>query len=129
MAGESEDALRSFATRAEAHTQRALQLSAEIEAVAVEAQSPGGEVTVRINSAGGLADLQLHAQSDGLSRDELAHLVLTTSRHAQAKLARRVDELVSRMYGPDSGTASLVSGAYAGMYAKTEDEQGRTDGH
>jgi len=122
MALNPEDALRSFELRAEAQVQRTLHLSAELEAAEVTVRSPGGEVTVRVNSAGGLADLRFHPESDRLSRDDLARLVLTTSRRAQAKLAERVAELTASLYGTGSGTAAFVSQAYASRYPPPEED-------
>jgi len=117
-----EDELRSFELPAEAQVQRTLQLSAELEAAEVTVLSPNGEVTVRVNSAGGLADLQFQPEADQVSRDELARLVLTTSRRAQAKLAERVGELTASTYGAGSGTAAFVSGAYASRYPQPDDD-------
>lgn len=122
MALNPEDDLRSFELRAEAQVQRTLQLSAELEAAEVTVRSPDGEVTVRVDSAGGLADLRFHPESDRLSRDELARLVLTTSRRAQAKLAERVGELTASMYGAGSGTAAFVSEVYARRYPQPEED-------
>ena len=117
-----EDELRSFELRAEAQLQRTLQLSAELEAAEVSERSPNGEVTVRVNSAGGLADLRFHPQADQVSRDALALLVLTTSRRAQAKLARRVGEITASMYGAGSGTAAFVTETYASKYPQPDDD-------
>jgi len=122
MALNPEDDLRSFELRAEAQVQRTLQLRAELEAAEVTVRSPGGEMTVRVNSAGGLADLRFHPESDGLSRDDLARLVLTTSRRAQAKLAERVGELTASMYGAGSDTAAFVSAAYASKYPPPDED-------
>jgi DNA-binding protein YbaB len=116
-----DDDLRSFELRAEAQVQRTLQLSAALEAAEITVRSPKGEVTVRVNSAGGLADLRFHPESDRLSRDDLARLVLTTSRQAQAKLAERVGELTASMYGAGSGTAAFVSEVYASRYPQPEE--------
>ncbi|MEU4220753.1 YbaB/EbfC family nucleoid-associated protein [Actinoplanes sp. NPDC026623] len=122
-----DDMLRSFEMRVESQTRRALQLSAELEAAEVTVRSAGGELTVSVNSAGGLADLEFHPEADSLSREELAQLVLVTSRRAQAKLADRVGELVSSMYGSDSSTAAFVADAYASRYPAPVDgeEEGR----
>ncbi|MEV4343532.1 YbaB/EbfC family nucleoid-associated protein [Actinoplanes sp. NPDC049596] len=103
------------------HTRRALQVSAELEAAAATVRSDGGEVTVRVDSAGGLADLRFHPEADRLSRDELARLVLTTSRRAQARLAEQVGAIVSGVYGEGSATASFVADAYASRYAVPDD--------
>jgi DNA-binding protein YbaB len=122
MAFDQEDELRSFERRAEEQVQRTLQLSAELEAAEVTVLSPNGEVTVRVNSAGGLADLQFHSKSDRLSRDELARVVLSTSRRAQAKLVERVGEITASMYGAGSGTAAFVSEAYTSRYPQPDDD-------
>jgi hypothetical protein len=122
MALDQDDELRSFERRAEEQVQRTLQLSAALEAAEVTVLSPDGEVTVRVNSAGGLADLQFHSTSDRLSRDELARVVLSTSRRAQAKLVERVGEITASMYGAGSGTAAFVSEAYTSRYPQPDDD-------
>ena len=122
MAPDQDDLLRSFEARVDAQTQRTLKLSAELEMAEVAVRSVNGEVTVRVNSAGGLADLQLHPEADALSREELARLVLATSKQAQAKLADRVGELVSSMYGPGSGTAAFVTDVYANKYPQPDED-------
>lgn len=118
------DMIRSLEARVEEQKQRALQVSAELEAAAVTLRSPGGEVTVRVDSTGGLADLRFHPESDALSRDELARLVLATSRRAQSGLAERVSAIVSGTYGGGSDTAAFITDAYASRYpAVDEDEE------
>lgn len=119
-----DDMIDSFQARVGEQTQQALQLSAELERAEVTARSSGGEVTVRVNSAGGLADLRFHPESDALTRDELARVVLATSRRAQAKLAEQVSALVAGVYGAGSGTAALVTEAYTSRYPSVDDEQG-----
>ncbi|WP_436524285.1 YbaB/EbfC family nucleoid-associated protein [Actinoplanes sp. HUAS TT8] len=116
MRFDPENDLRAFQAHVDERTDRALRFSAELEAVEVTERSPGGEVTVRINSAGGLADLRIHPEADRVSREELARLVLDTSRRAQVRLAERVGEMVSSVYGTESGTAALISEAYAKRY-------------
>ena len=103
--------INSFEARADEQTQRTLRLSAALETASVTLRSEDGGVTVRVNSAGGLDDLRLHPESDRLSRDEVAQLVLATSRRAQARLAEEVSQIVSSMYGGDSDTAALITDA------------------
>ncbi|MEV6850114.1 YbaB/EbfC family nucleoid-associated protein [Actinoplanes sp. NPDC051411] len=122
LPSDPEELLQSFEARVAAQTQRALTLSAALEAAEVTARSEGGEVTVTVNSAGGLADLEFHAESDKLSRPELARLVLSTSHRAQAKLASRVAELTANLYGSDSGTGALITDAYRNRYPQSEEE-------
>lgn len=120
-----EDMLGSFQARVREQTQRTLRLSAELEATEVSERSRGGEVTVRVNSAGGLAGLEFHAAADRVSREELARLVLETSRRAQARLAEQVGELVAGLYGAGSATAAMVTGAYAEKYPAPPEDEGQ----
>jgi DNA-binding protein YbaB len=122
MAPDLEEKLRSLEARAGDQRQRALRLSAELESAEVTVQSPDGAVTVRVNSAGGLTDPRFHPAAGRLSRDALAALVLTTSRQAQARLADRVGELVSGLYGPGPSTAAFVTDAYTSRYPAPDDE-------
>lgn len=124
MAPDPEDLLRSLEERVDTQTQRALQLSSELESAEVSLRSAGGEVTVRVNSAGGLAGLQIHPEAEGLAREELARLVVATSEKAQVKLAARVGELVSSLYGSGSSTAAFVTSAYASKYPDPDNEPG-----
>jgi DNA-binding protein YbaB len=125
MLFEPDDTLNAFQARVDEQTRQALRLSTELENAEVTLTSAGRELTVRINSAGGLTNLIFHSESDKLTRDELAELVLATSRRAQAQLAERVRDLVAKTYGADSGTANLVAEAYSSRYPGTDDEQPR----
>lgn len=121
MAPNLEDELRSSELRAVAQVHRTLQLSAELEAAEVTATSLNGEVTVRVHSASGLADLQSRPSPTRVSRDESAHLVLVTACRAQARLAERVDESTAGN-GTGTGTAALVSEVYASRYPQLDDD-------
>jgi DNA-binding protein YbaB len=123
MSLDPESVLQSFEARVAEQTQRALTLSSALEAAEVTVRSEGGEVTVTVNSAGGLADLEFHAAADKVSRAELASLVLSTSRRAQAKLATQVAELTASLYGASSGTAALITDAYSSRYPQPDEER------
>ncbi|AEV81541.1 hypothetical protein ACWT_0528 [Actinoplanes sp. SE50] len=121
-----DDPMRSFQARVEESAQRTLRFSAALEAIEATGRAPGGEVSVRVNSAGGLADLRFHPEADRLSLDELARLVVETTHRAQGRLAEHVGELVASVYGSDSGTAALINEAYAKRYPKPAvDEENR----
>ena len=111
-----EDLLRSFELRAEEQAAQARRLSARIEQSTAAVESPGGEVTVTVDSTGGLADLRFGAAAERLALDRLAALVLETSCRAQAEIAKQVGDLVSDTYGLGSPTAAFVSGAYADRF-------------
>src|SRR5689334_9411234 len=101
----SDDLLRSFELRAEEQAAQARRLSARIEQSTATAESTGGEVTVTVDSTGGLAALRFGAAAERLPLDRLAALVLETSRRAQAEIAKQVGDLVSDTYGLGSPTA------------------------
>ncbi|BCY05367.1 YbaB/EbfC family nucleoid-associated protein [Actinoplanes sp. L3-i22] len=125
MRFDPEDGLRAFQAQVEERTHETLRFSAELEAVEVTERSPGGEVTVRVNSAGGLTDLRFHPEADRVSREELARLVLDTSRRAQARLAERVGAMVAAVFGAESGTAALINEAYGKRYPAAGDSDER----
>ncbi|HEV7899835.1 MAG TPA: YbaB/EbfC family nucleoid-associated protein [Planosporangium sp.] len=108
-----EDLLRSFELRVEEQTQQAQRLSAQMQQSTATVESPDGEVTVTVDSTGGLSDLRFRSPAERLPLERLATLVLDTSRRAQAEMARKMSELVSEMYGSGSATAEFVSNAYA----------------
>jgi DNA-binding protein YbaB len=116
-----DDLLRSFELRAEEQAAQARRLSARIEQSTATAESPDGEVTVTVDSTGGLAGLRFDAAAERLPLDRLAALVLDTSRRAQAKIAKQVGDLVSETYGLGSPTADFVSGAYAERFGGEPD--------
>jgi len=74
-----DDLLRSFEQHVEQQTQRALQLSNQIEQSTTTLESPGGEVRVTVDSTGGLAGLRFGGSGERLSLERLAELVLDTS--------------------------------------------------
>jgi hypothetical protein len=120
-----EDLLRSFELRAEEQAAQARRLSARIEQSAATVESPGGEVTVTVDSTGGLAGLRFGAAAERLALDRLAALVLETSRRAQAEIAKQVGDLVSDAYGLGSPTAAFVSDAYANRFGGKLEEEAR----
>lgn len=84
----------------------------QTEAATASASSDGGEATVTVDSTGGMTGLYLSEHAMRLTADELASIILDTSGRAQAKMAKQMVDLVNDIYGPESPTASFVSGAY-----------------
>ena len=123
-----DDFIRSFELQAEEQVARSLELSRRLEANKVSASSPEGEVRLIVDSSGGLADITFGAKARELSLDELASLVLQTSRRAQAQLARSMSEVAAEVLGRGSETASFVSDAYRERFPEPpddEDDEGR----
>jgi hypothetical protein len=102
------------------------ELSQAMEQSSASAESRGGEVVVKVGSSGGLTDLRIADRAmSSLSAAELASLIVETSRRAQASLAEQVNELVGRLYGPSSETASFVGGAYTRQFPEPADDEER----
>ncbi|WP_211277719.1 YbaB/EbfC family nucleoid-associated protein [Couchioplanes caeruleus] len=104
--------------------ERARSLSHRIEQASMTVESAGGEVRVTVDSTGGLAGLRFHASARNLPQDRLAELVLSTSRRAQAELAKSMDKVVAELYGAGSDTARFVTSAYADRFPSEPDEDG-----
>jgi hypothetical protein len=123
-----DDWIRSFELQAEAQVARSLELSRRLEANMVSAASPEGEVQLTVDSSGGLASITFGPEARDLSLDELASLVLRTSRRAQTQLAKSMGEVASEVYGRGSETASFLSSTYAERFpepVEDEDDEGR----
>lgn len=86
MAVAPEGMLRSFEQRVREQTQHAQQLSMHIQRPTVAVESPGGEVRVTVDEAGGLVNLRFGAAAERVSLDRLAELVVGMSKQAQGKL-------------------------------------------
>jgi hypothetical protein len=63
------------------------------------ASSPRGEVTVRVGTGGTLQDLTLTPAARALESDELARLIVDTTRRAQQSLGAQVVGITSECFG------------------------------
>ncbi|WP_245812211.1 YbaB/EbfC family nucleoid-associated protein [Actinophytocola xinjiangensis] len=78
---------------------RAKDASARLRQVGGTASSPRGEVTVRVSASGTLEDLTLTPAARGLESDELARLILDTTRRARREVSVQIDGLSTRYLG------------------------------
>ena len=121
-----EEYLADWAQRAEQQTLLTTELSQRMQAMTAVAESPGGEAVVTVGSSGGLAELTLADHAMRKSPADLADLILSASREAQAKLARQITDLATGLYGADSETAAFIGGTYTAQFPEpTEDEERR----
>jgi DNA-binding protein YbaB len=116
MSRDPDEVLADWSRRAEEQASRAAELSRRVEQTKASFESHGGEVVVVVDSSGGLADLRLTKQAMRLPPGRLASLILDTSRRAQAKMAQRVVDEVSSLYGPGSETASFIGDVYTSRF-------------
>jgi DNA-binding protein YbaB len=108
--------LRDMEQRIDDQIRRSEQLRNELSALRITVESPGGQIAVTVDSAGSLVDLHLTDQALRPGPTELAGLILSTTRTAQARLAERIAELTGRVYGAGTETADFISTAYARQF-------------
>lgn len=120
-----EEMLADWEQRVQQQTFLAMELSRRMEEVRGSAHSLGGEVAITVDSAGGLAELKLSDQAMRMRPEDLASLILETSRRAQARLAQRVTAVTRDLYGDDSETASFIGGVYASKFPHQLDDEER----
>jgi hypothetical protein len=63
------------------------------------ATSPRGEVTVRVGAGGTLADLTLTPAARTLESDELARLIVDTTRRAQLSVGAQIVGITTECFG------------------------------
>lgn len=119
-----EERIAEWQDRVEQQARRTQELSESIERSTSSAESPRGEVVVTVGSTGGLTDLRLRPAAGELPLNQLAALIVSTSKRAQARMAEQVSELVGRMYGPESGTAQFIRTAYTERFADPDVDGG-----
>ena len=74
-----------------------------LKTVGGAATSQDGEVTVRVNASGALADLVLRPGARDFEPEHLARVILETSRQAQREMAAQVVDVMTKFVG--EGTA------------------------
>jgi DNA-binding protein YbaB len=123
---DADEWLRDWEQRIDDHSRKVQQLSDDIQAATVTCESRGGEVVVTVDSSGGLADLRLTDRAARLSLEDLANLIMGTSRRAQAQMAKRMHDMATGVLGADSETAGFISSVYAEKFPEQpeDDERG-----
>lgn len=122
MSIDADDWLRDWERRIDDHTRQVQQLSDEIQATTVTLESRRGEAAVTVDSSGGLAGLRLTERAAYLAPDDLARVIMDTSRRAQAQMAQKMREMATSVLGPDSETASFISNVYTEKFPEQPEE-------
>lgn len=78
---------------------RAKEADARLRAVGGTATSPRGEVEVRVGASGVLEDLTLTPAARTLESDELARLILDTTRKARRVAGARIADISTEYFG------------------------------
>ena len=78
---------------------RAKEASACVRQVGATATSPRGEVEVRVSAGGALEDLTLTPAARTLESDELARLILDTTRKARHAVSAQIAGISTKYFG------------------------------
>ena len=79
---------------------RARKADAHLREVGGKATSPRGDVAVRVNAGGALEDLTLTPAARALDADELARLILDTTKKARHEVSTQIAAITSAHFGP-----------------------------
>lgn len=115
--------MEKFARDLRQKAERYTQLQTRMDETSVTETSPRGDVTVTVDSNGGLTNLQLSEQTRGMEPPAVAAAVMSTLRRAQAKLRDRVTALIHESVGEDIAGENIAA-TYARRFPDPpEDEQ------
>ncbi|MEU4162445.1 YbaB/EbfC family nucleoid-associated protein [Actinoplanes sp. NPDC026670] len=127
MPQDPEDLFADWQWRVQQQTEATLELSRRMEQVEATAQSADRDVTVTVDHSGGLTALALTPEAMRRHPDDLANLILATTRQAQSRLAENMSDLVQSLYGGDSATTAFIADTYTKQFSSRpdDDRQGR----
>ncbi|TVT32582.1 YbaB/EbfC family nucleoid-associated protein, partial [Amycolatopsis rhizosphaerae] len=109
-----------WVAEAKAKAQRYQAMQAAVAGVSVTESSKDGVVTVTVDSAGNLSDLRITDRVRELPGAQVASLVLTTVRRAQARLPERLGEVMAETIGDDTRTRDTIVGNYRAKFPEPE---------
>ena len=120
---EGAEALDRWVAENEAKAQRFQQMRDGVQQVSTTETSRDGIVTVTVDAAGNMSDLQITDGVKQLSGSKVASEVLGTMRRAQSRLADQVAEVVSATIGDDQSTMDTMLSSYRGKFPEPEDDE------
>ena len=120
---EGAEALDRWVAENEAKAQRFQQMRDGVQQVSTTETSRDGVVTVTVDAAGNMSDLQITDGVKQLSGSKVASEVLGTMRRAQSRLVDQVAEVVSATVGDDQSTMDTVLSSYRGKFPDPEDDE------
>jgi hypothetical protein len=94
---------------------RAKEVGARMRQVGGTATSPRGEVAVRVGASGVLEDLTLTPAARTLEADELARLVLDTTRKARQVVGAQIADISTRYLGEGAALEVVTQHLPAGV--------------
>jgi DNA-binding protein YbaB len=106
--------LADYRDRLERVAYNARAASASLSEVGASATSPRGEVTVTVNAAGGLEQVKLIPAARRLEAEDLAALIMATSREAQKLASTRTAEVMAGYLGEGEALTQITQHMPAG---------------
>lgn len=99
---------------------RAKEAGERVRQAGGTAASPRGEVTVRVGASGVLEDLTLTPEARTLGADELAQLILDTTRKARRAVSAQIAGISTRYFGEGPALEVIKQHLPAGVPAPTD---------
>lgn len=96
--------------------------SERLRQVGGTATSPRGEVTVRVSASGTLEDLTLTPATRTLESDQLAELILDTTRAAQRAASAQIADLTAEFFGEGPALDVIKQNIPSSNDFRTDDE-------
>ncbi|MEU4424628.1 YbaB/EbfC family nucleoid-associated protein [Actinoplanes sp. NPDC024001] len=124
MSPDPENLLGDWERRVREQTELTTELSRRMQEAEASETSPDGEVHLTVDHTGSLSGLQLTDRAMHLPADDLAHLILNSSRRAQARMAQQMAEVARTLYGSGSPTTALIADAYRSQFPAAAGEEG-----
>jgi DNA-binding protein YbaB len=114
--------LQQYDEKLQAAAARAEQADKALREVAGSASSPDGSVTVRVSASGATTGLSLRPAARDLEPDELARVIMETTRKAQRDVGAQVVEAMHGLLGDTPALAVVKSHLPEGFTGDVEDQ-------
>jgi DNA-binding protein YbaB len=101
--------LQDYQQQAQARVARAGEIKEQLASASASAQSPDGAVTVTVGPSGALQNVEFSPRAEGLSRTQLAQVILRTAREAHRRVAERMAQAVKPLIGDSEAMEFLES--------------------
>ncbi|MFB9688253.1 YbaB/EbfC family nucleoid-associated protein [Amycolatopsis plumensis] len=111
-----------WVAQAKEKARRYQAMQAAVGQVSVTESGGDGLVTVSVDSAGNVTDLQLTDRVRELSGAQVAKAVLTTLRRAQSRLPERLADVMADTIGDDQRTVDTIVGNYRAKFPAPQPE-------
>ncbi|GLZ32830.1 hypothetical protein Lesp02_50180 [Lentzea sp. NBRC 105346] len=100
--------LDDYEKRTTALLERAEEAKAKIAELTGTATSQDGAVTVTVSAGGALLNLSFGSKADGMPKERLAALVMTTAKRAQAQAVGQIATIMAPVVGENSDAMRFV---------------------